>query len=400
MKKLILKIIKLFTKDDDKLGAFGTPFNNLQSNIKQPYKIVATDGSGDYNCNGTDDQTEINSAIDAVNTAGGGAVYLRAGTYTISSNVVIKSNIILRGEGEATVIKLEDEATLSSAGLIRAVDGASHFVLENFVVDGNKSNQTSGTNKYGFYCGESGDVSEYLILRNLHVKDCSGYGLDPHELTRYMLIEDCLVENNGDASNDFDGITTDYCEYSVIKNNIVKGNQRHGINIVTTSSNNVYIGNICEDNGDHGITINGSSDCVISNNVCIDNTQNGIYATSADDNNISDNYVSGNQQHGIKLYKSSYNVISNNKLKNNSQQTNNGYNEIILDDGSSIYSTYNIVSSNHIRCVETNKAKYGIREDAAGNDYNIITGNIATGAVTTNISSQGANSVSANNIAP
>jgi hypothetical protein len=56
--------------------------------------IVATDGSGDYNCDGTADQTEINEAISNL-PSGGGIVRIKRGTYNLTGVVeIIKTNLI------------------------------------------------------------------------------------------------------------------------------------------------------------------------------------------------------------------------------------------------------------------------------------------------------------------
>jgi len=67
-------------------------------------KVVATDGSGDYNCDGTDDQVEIQQAIDDVSALGGGTVFLRAGVYNISASIVLKRNICLCGDPGGTIL--------------------------------------------------------------------------------------------------------------------------------------------------------------------------------------------------------------------------------------------------------------------------------------------------------
>jgi hypothetical protein len=55
-------------------------------------KVVAANGSGisgDYNCDGTADNVEIQAAINAVKAAGGGTVLLTAGTFNIASSITI-----------------------------------------------------------------------------------------------------------------------------------------------------------------------------------------------------------------------------------------------------------------------------------------------------------------------
>jgi len=108
--------------------------------------IVATDGSGDYNCDGTDDQTEINEAISNL-PAGGGIVRLKKGTYLITGLVeILKDNVVLEGEGAATLIKAADASNLGD--LVRVGNGGvtaySNVVIRNLKIDGNQANQTSG----------------------------------------------------------------------------------------------------------------------------------------------------------------------------------------------------------------------------------------------------------------
>ena len=57
---------------------------------------VATDGSGDFNCDGIDDQVEINKALAYVaENPQYKTVYLRGpGTYVISDSIFIGSNTI------------------------------------------------------------------------------------------------------------------------------------------------------------------------------------------------------------------------------------------------------------------------------------------------------------------
>jgi len=60
--------------------------------------VVATDGSGDYNTDGSADNVEIQQAIDSL-PAGGGIILLKAGTYTTNATInILKNNVIFRGE--------------------------------------------------------------------------------------------------------------------------------------------------------------------------------------------------------------------------------------------------------------------------------------------------------------
>ena len=49
--------------------------------------IVARDGSGNFNCNGTNDHVDIEAAIDWVGDMGGGKVLIKEGTYDIGAQI-------------------------------------------------------------------------------------------------------------------------------------------------------------------------------------------------------------------------------------------------------------------------------------------------------------------------
>ena len=72
---------------------------------------VAGDGSGNFTCDGSDDQVEINQALAYVEeNRHYSTVYLKGPyTYVISDSILIGSDTILEGDSTA-VIKLKDNA--------------------------------------------------------------------------------------------------------------------------------------------------------------------------------------------------------------------------------------------------------------------------------------------------
>ena len=118
--------------------------------------VTTTGGGGNYECDGIDDEIQINQALLDVADAGGGTVHLGAGIFTISNPVEIQGdNTILEGEGmENTTIKLKDEADwgqivvtgadvnyLMADPIIRNNGALHNITLRNLKVDGNKHNQ-------------------------------------------------------------------------------------------------------------------------------------------------------------------------------------------------------------------------------------------------------------------
>lgn len=131
----------------------------------------------------------IQAAIDAANAAGGGVVYIPAGTYLVSGSTIqiIYPNVTIRGAGvDATIIKLKDSPSADQGPAIQladysngAVRGTVKYVgVYDLTVDGNKDNQFNSSVEGSL--GNSGivveDAYEYTIA-HVKVKNCNGYGI-------------------------------------------------------------------------------------------------------------------------------------------------------------------------------------------------------------------------------
>lgn len=98
-----------------------------------------------YQANSTTADTAIQAAITYITNAGGGTVYIKAGTYTLNAPItIVGSGIRIQGEGNhATILVLKN----SFNDYAIKVDGAAlreRLEFRNFKVDGNNANQTSG----------------------------------------------------------------------------------------------------------------------------------------------------------------------------------------------------------------------------------------------------------------
>jgi parallel beta-helix repeat protein len=339
--------------------------------------------SADFQATGVDDQNLINDAIAQINATGKGKVILLAGEYHISDNIFLRSNVQLVGSGYTTKLRLDDETSLSLSGMIRT-QGDSDRTSEvpiynsgvsNLQIDGNRDNQSFKNKKYGVYGTYDGAVFE-----NLYIHDTASYGFDPHEDSRdgrgtyNITIRNNIVERAG-----LDGITLDKVIDSVVENNLTINNDRHGINAVSYSEDTQIINNQSIKNGGNGITIQtGSNSLQITGNEIANNKGNGIYIPGEGGNTIKDNTIISSGKYGIGVRASSSNIITDNLVIDSSQEANDTYSEIELYDNSVSYSTHNIVQGNITRSVLPNRSRYGIREKAAGNNYNEITDNIVS----------------------
>ena len=102
---------------------------------------VAADGSGDFNCDGIDDQIEINKALEYVaKHPEYEVVYLKGpNTYVISDSLYVGSNTVIEGDRTAAV-KLKDGAGWQKdKPLITQLNssGNSGITIKGFEIDGN-----------------------------------------------------------------------------------------------------------------------------------------------------------------------------------------------------------------------------------------------------------------------
>ncbi len=90
---VFLVLFLLYGCSNENNNKVATPFSSF-------ILTVARDGSGDFNCDGKDDEVQINQAIDSLVHKGGGTLHIKAGQYEISSNIIINGDsILIKGDG-------------------------------------------------------------------------------------------------------------------------------------------------------------------------------------------------------------------------------------------------------------------------------------------------------------
>lgn len=175
-----------------------------------PYmgKIFATVCSGgcDYVTDGTDDNVQIQTAIDTVSSNGGGRVFIKKGIYKISSTIVPKSNVFIEGEERSSTI-LQTQAGVSYT--IRNTDIYHNFSLQNLTIDNNgigtifdAGNTVSWLwitdcdllNAKGFNISITLTVNanHIFIKNNYETKSVINDGWDFNSISRYFV----TIENN------------------------------------------------------------------------------------------------------------------------------------------------------------------------------------------------------------
>ena len=373
------------------------PTNNLLITLAASNTDTSNTASANYVATGLNDEVLINAAIERVFQAGGGTVYLQPGIYHVSSNVLVRTNVDLVGSGARSIIRLVDNAPrFELSGIVRSQDDSpknedivvQNVRLANFQIDGNRKNQIIKTELYGVYGAYINSVFE-----NLYIHDTPSYGFDPHENsvdgtpTINLTIRNNIVENSG-----LDGYTLDKVLQSTIENNLSINNDRHGFNVVTDSEDTLISNNLAFGNGGNGITIqSGSRKLDITNNQLVSNKADGLYLTHEGNNVIANNTVLTNAQNGIELRLTSGNLVQDNRIFNNGQELNDKYQEILLGDDGTNFSSFNLLEDNVIRSSLTNRARFSISESSAESDYNQFIDNVTFGAVRAGLSIKGLN---------
>ena len=349
-------------------------------------------------CNCDNDLGFLQSYIDDVeisinNTDEIGTIYLTEGTYIIDNPLYIKSNINMIGlDMDNTIIKLMDDSpsfkgdNYAHAGIIR-IYYHENIILSNFTIDGNKDNQNLISDddedyEYGRF-GIYTEVSHNILIDSLIVKNCQGYGVDPHGASdQYNYSYNFTISNSYIYYNDWDGITLDKNYYSYAFNNIIYNNGRHGINVVTGSVYVELYNNYLYDNGwDYDYDNDGSIDSY-GCGIMVQNNQG--FGTSHID--IYNNVVHNSSKNGICINSIIDIFIYDNEitetnycfhLGTSSDADEYGTSDAIIDSNNCSYVTYGIYfnEQSENNTFENNNIIYSSNEYTDYGNNNTITNN-------------------------
>ena len=303
----------------------------------------------DYLCDGTDDQVEINAAIQAL-PSGGGEIVILDGTYNISATIRIDiDNVTLNGNGSNTVLVRQWNAP-SSGNLLTfpliycdckcdiinlTINGNTYFSINNYgiyirlykakckikncflinnycgIYVSGKTTQSSISTYYfyiinNYFSNNQQDIA--LSFDAVHGKILNNF-FDHNLLGTNEGFYSITFNSGGNAS----GIYHPY--YIIISNNeFIKGGIFGKCNY-TIFSNNIFT----EIDGD-AIQIDGDYSSI--GYYGYNNIINGNIIIAKDD--------SSHINRGISLQDASqYNLVTNNQLINGAAISNNGTNNIV-----------------------------------------------------------------------
>ena len=324
------------------------------SHVRKSFAVNTSNGTThmifnvkDYGAKGdgtTNDTQAIQSAVNAAHAAGGGSVYIPAGTYIVtgqssasSGAIMLYDNITVFGDGMgASTVKLKDGWSNSVTGIFRDQSGVqNHDIgMHDLTIDGNRANTTGKTD--GWFNGVSPGLpgtDTNITLDHVEVKNCSGYGFDPHEETTNLSITNCVSHGNA-----LDGFTLDFQIGAHLSNDTAYDNGRHGFNIVTSSHDDTLTNCIAYGNGGQGVMVQRGSDNIpVPYNITItggslyNNVGDGVQINKADRVTVNGVDIHDNARQGVRIMGSTGSIIENCHIHHNSQLKNLSYTEIRIE---------------------------------------------------------------------
>jgi parallel beta-helix repeat protein len=420
--------------------------------------------SADYVCTGTDDQNYINAAITAASNAYatyGATVALTGGTFNLSGEVALKSNIELAGQ--RSVLKIGNQILSAMTGDVAAgqknvnVADTAGFVVgmqvelrdtqpkwERAIIASitpgapgvltmvdNISNAYQAALTGRVFSSFSAVIARTGVSRvNVHGLVINGNKTNNPYLSSY----DTFYANNGimgygaSYMNVYDNIVDSVAmhgillcatPYSSVRSNRSSGCGTQGIDIWTTTAatdvpNVVVADNDVFSNGQHGIQIHTGSFTSLFSNRAHHNGLRGINLLSCYNCVVASNIVHNNTSLGIQSDTCKYNTICQNQVTANTSYGIRCYaNEGTIINGNVCRQNYGLnpeilVDGNSTKCSITSNSivkttgttNSGISIPAGGDNYNTVSDNVLTGTFTNRIVSGGANNVVFDSIIP
>jgi hypothetical protein len=394
----------------DPTGGF-SKINAFGGNVTLYDAVVDASGKGQFK-----------TIQDALN-AGKKRIFVRAGTYVISSSITITSDdIFITGESRTETVLQFSSSVSSDIPMIDIGDNVTsyeNFLVKNLTLDGNRSNQSTATN------GIRVRLSSILSLEDCILKNFEGNAVYLMGGANYWYIQNNVFEDN-DYNVYVEASTTAITSNGWIFGNFmnVTSSGKTTCSILTTGSSYIFILNNNIIYNSYAIEVLGHNNFAswlikiannhfsplfsatedLDSNIAILLSKNSktfapkwvvIAVNTFTDSNRS-NAVYGGGTGAIKFSGVENCSIGNNLIEGMAIKANDTDAVILLTDTSK----YNVIVGNNINTASdaVRYPKYGIREGSSNDDYNLIVGNIVQSGVTANISTQGVNTVSANNI--
>ena len=250
--------------------------------------LLAPAASAQTKRNAILDCAGIQKAIDAL-PAGGGEVQLLARTYTCSEPIVIdRDDVVLRGKGTATLLRLADgaNAPVIVVGGAETIPAATYrrIQVRDLAIDGNRANQT-------FECYR-GDCTAQNALRNngitlrrvqdVLIQNVRVTGARSGGLVTELLVRRARILDFTAADNHFDGVAGYETEDSVFDGLHLHDNRAAGLSFDIAFHNNIVTNAVIERSGSVGIFMRDARDNVFDGLQIRNSGDHGVFLAQVD----------------------------------------------------------------------------------------------------------------------
>jgi len=280
-----------------------------------------------YPTGANNDQTVINQALEDVKNAGGGKVYLNAGTYKVDNTVVIWSNTVLTGSPDAVIMvsPTSSQWYVGSVGIISCKESVKNVEISGFQINGNLGAfppgyaNTPGHDKDCMRCiilhGNSGDYADNIRIHDMKLYDSFSDGAYiyyaknvkvynnfisncQHEGVFWSVVLDSEMYGNKIAGITSDCLRLDNSINCKVYDNVLFSYDGTNLNSAYPhGENGIQIGNAGSSHGyDASNKPTVTTNIEIFNNIFANNGLKAILLGSGSDNNV---YVHDNKFIGV-----------------------------------------------------------------------------------------------------
>jgi parallel beta-helix repeat protein len=305
-------------------------------------EFVVNQGENGYQCDGENDDEEINDAIKSVGLAGGGGkVFLFEGNYNIGKRISLMFTFL--SKGNFSLVGADRENTIirdATSGLfaICATDLSPPNIVDNILIE-NLTLVGAGRSITGEHLGIF-PYGNSIVIRNCLMENFSSIGVYMFFSTilRDIWVIDCEVRNTGGSGISFHNTTVSIENVYVINNTIVNcgiGSPHHetgGYGVAFRRvKHGLVVNNTIENSGRNGIFLSRTEDVLVQGNSIVNSgsfiENAGIWLRGKSDwvteniiirgNEILDNQA-GTQNYGIEFYNKHVEncVVDNNYISN------------------------------------------------------------------------------------
>jgi poly(beta-D-mannuronate) C5 epimerase len=184
-----------------------------------------------------------------------------------------------------------------SYGLSWKVLGSGAGLFDKVGVKGTVENSHIHHNYFGAYTWGA----DAMTWRGNEFNNNIQYGLDPHDNSDNLVIENNDFHHNGNHGL----ICSRYCDHLMIRNNRSFNNTGNGIMLHRLTNQSVVEGNEAYNNSDSGLAIFDSHQNTIRRNSFHDNQKGIRFSVGSSENIIDDNDIADNSQYGLYFFKGS-----------------------------------------------------------------------------------------------